>query len=95
MKTIKLIAMLSCLSVPLLMDEQVLARGDGSIHRDAHGWLQINSSFTGDTCHIKKGRHVRFYAVDGMVQITALNFDGNQNAHCVATYPSDVFYMDQ
>ena len=77
------------------MHGPILARSDGSIRRDARGWLQINNSFTGETCYIKKGWHVLFYEVDGIVQITARNFGGNQNALCIATYPSDVFFMDK
>ena len=95
MKKTQLIASLSCLSLSFLVHETALARGDGPIHRDANGWLQINGSFTGDTCVIKKGAHALFYRVDGMIEVSTRSYSGNQFTRCVATYPSEVFYMDQ
>ena len=70
-----------------------IARSDGQIHRDANGWLKKNNAFTGASCVISKGRHVLTYMSAGVIKITARNFDGIQNLECVATYPSEVFYM--
>ena len=82
------------LTLPILMPAKIFARSDGQIRRDANGWLRVNDAFTGDACSIEKGRHVLFYMVDGIVMITARNFK-EQNTECVATYPSDVFYMNE
>ena len=83
----------SFLTLPIFTPTKIFARSDGQIHRDANGWLKVNDVFTGEKCSIKKGRHVLFYMVDGMLKITALNFNQKQNSECVATYPSAVFYM--
>ena len=56
-----------------------IARSDGQIHRDANGWLKRNNAFTGASCVISKERHVRTYMSEGVVKITAMNFDGIQN----------------
>lgn len=85
----------SFLTLPIFIPTKIFARSDGQIHRDANGWLKVNDAFTGKRCSIKKGRHVLFYMVDGILQITALNFIRGQNSECVATYPSAVFYMEK
>ena len=82
------------LTLPVIMPTKTFARSDGQIRRDANGWLKVNDTFTGETCTIDKGWHVLFYEVAGIVKITARNVKG-QNTECVATYPSDVFYMEK